>query len=397
MRFVVFGLTISSAWGNGHATPWRGLCRALAARGHRVTFFERDVPYYAAHRDAPQPAGCDLRLYQDWPDTYRDAREVVAEADVAIVTSYCPDAQYAAELVLGSGAVRVFYDLDTPVTLARLARGEPVDYLPDGGLEPFDLVLSFTGGRALDALKSELGARSVAPLYGSVDPAAHHPVPTDPNRHFDFTYLGTYSPDRQATLEELFINAARRRPKRRFALAGSMYPAEGFPWRRNIFYLSHMPPTDHPSFYCSSGWTLNITRGPMAEMGYCPSGRLFEAAACGTPVVSDWWEGLDAFFTPGSEILIARTTEDVLAALDVDRAERRRIGQAASARALREHTADARVVELERLLATFRRPLADVGLSERDTHVGNHSGGGAGEPHAAAGVLEGTPAGRQPA
>jgi spore maturation protein CgeB len=175
-------------------------------------------------------------------------------------------------------------------------------------------------------------------------------VPTDPDRHFDFTYLGTYSTDRQAALETFFIEPARRRPGRRFALAGSMYPTEGFPWQPNIFYLAHMPPTRHPSFYSSSGWTLNITRGPMAAMGYCPSGRLFEAAACGTPVVSDWWDGLDSFFAPGQEIVIARTTDDVLAALDVDVDARRRIGEAARARALAEHTADHRAAELEALL-----------------------------------------------
>ena len=398
MNIVVFGLTISSAWGNGHATPWRGLCRALAARGHHVTFFERDVPYYAAHRDAPAPVGCDLRLYADWTDTYGEAREAVADADVAMVTSYCPDAQDASDLVLGShGPLRVFYDLDAPVTLARLARGLHVDYLPADGLAPFDLVLSFTGGRALEALQTELGARVVAPLYGSVDPTAHHPVPTDADRHFDFTYLGTYSSDRQPALEQLFIEPARRRPDRRFALAGSMYPADGFPWQPNIFYLTHMPPTDHPSFYCSSAWTLNITRGPMAQMGYCPSGRLFEAAACGTPIVSDWWEGLDTFFTPGLEIVVARTTEDVLAALDLDPEARRRIGQSARSRALAEHTAATRVEQLERLFGNFRLPSSNVRFSARDTNVGNHSGGGAGQPHAAAGVLEGTPAGRQPA
>jgi spore maturation protein CgeB len=388
MNFVVFGLTISSAWGNGHATPWRGLCRALAARGHHVIFYERDVPYYAAHRDAPEPAGCELRLYSEWDDVYDEARDAVTGASDLVLTSQRP--------------LRVFYDLDTPVTLARLARGLHVDYLPPDGLEPFDLVLSFTGGRALDALKTELGARVVAPLYGCVDPASHHPVPTDPDRHFDFTYLGTYSADRQSALEEFFIKPARRRPDRRFALAGSQYPAAGFPWQPNIFYLAHMPPTDHPSFYCSSAWTLNITRGPMAEMGYCPSGRLFEAAACGTPVVSDWWEGLDTFFTPRSEILIARATEDVLDALDLDPAERRRVGQAARTRALAEHTADARVEELERLLARLRGVAARAGQADeaekmRGPDVGNYSGGGPGQPHATAGVLEGTPAGRQPA
>ena len=401
MKFVIFGLTISSSWGNGHATPWRGLCRALAARGHQVTFFERDVPYYAAHRDAPSPDGCELCLYADWCDVQPYAQEVLAGAGVAMVTSYCPDAQDAADLVLRTPRVlKVFYDMDTPVTLARLASGLRVDYVPRDGLEAFDLVLSFTGGRALDALKEELGARHVAPLYGSVDPTAHHPVPTDPERHFDFTYLGTYSPDRQAALETLFIEPARRRADLRFALAGSMYPAEGFPWQPNIFYLAHMPPPRHPSIYSSSAWTLNITRGPMADMGYCPSGRLFEAAACGTPIVSDWWDGLDAFFRPGREIVVARTTEDVLAALKVDPEARRQIGHAARARALAEHTADVRAAELETMLArvsTNRPPTSDVHHRERGTHVGNHSGGASGQSHAAPGVLEGTPAGRQPA
>ncbi len=404
MKFAVFGLTISSAWGNGHATPWRGLCRALATRGHQVTFFERDVPYYAAHRDAPNPEGCELRLYAQWADVQGVAREVVSGADAAMVTSYCPDAQEASDLVLRTPrVVKVFYDMDTPVTLARLASGAQVEYVPRDGLAPFDLVLSFTGGRALDALQQQLGAREVAPLYGSVDPTAHHPVPTDPDRHFDFTYLGTYSPDRQAALESLFIEPARRRPGRRFALAGSMYPTDGFPWQPNIFYLAHMPPTRHPSFYSSSGWTLNITRGPMAEMGFCPSGRLFEAAACGTPVVSDWWDGLDTFFRPGSEIVIARTTDDVLAALDIDADARRQIAQAARARTLAEHTADVRAAELEALIerqqsgATGCPPSSHLRHPQRGSHVGNHSGSGAGQSHAAAGVLEGTPAGRQPA
>lgn len=350
MNFVVFGLTISSSWGNGHATIWRGLCRALAGRRHRVTFFERDVPYYAAHRDAPRPEGCDLRLYAHWDEVRGPAAAAAAAADVAMVTSYCPDAPAAADLVLSSRApAKVFYDLDTPVTLDRLARGEPVEYVPRYGYAPFDLVLSFTGGGALDAVRTRLGARAVAPLYGSVDPEVHRPVAADAGRQSDLSYLGTYAADRQPALERLFVEPARRRPARRFVLAGSMYPAD-FPWQPNIHYLAHMPPPDHPSFYCSSRLTLNITRGPMAAMGYCPSGRVFEAAACGTAVVSDWWEGLDRFFTPGDEILIAHDTDDALAALDLDARARRRIGAAARERALAEHTAEARARELEAVI-----------------------------------------------
>jgi spore maturation protein CgeB len=346
MRIVVFGLTISSSWGNGHATLWRGLCKALAARGHDVTFFERDLPYYARHRDAAAPSGCRLVLYDDWSRLTDRAEDAVRGADAAMVTSYCPDGPNASRLVLDStAALKVFYDLDTPVTLERLSRGEDVEYLPEGGLGGFDLVLSYTGGRALDELRDKLGARVALPLYGSVDPEFHKPVQADASRKSDLSYLGTYAADRQHSLERLFIDPARRRPHLKFALAGSQYP-DDFPWEPNIFYFSHMPPPDHPSFYCSSALTLNVTRGPMADMGYCPSGRLFEAAACGTPILSDWWTGLDCFFEPGREILIADSTEGALAALDAAPDERARVARAARERALDCHTAEVRAREL---------------------------------------------------
>jgi spore maturation protein CgeB len=362
MNFVVFGLTISSSWGNGHATLWRGLCRGLHARGHRVTFFERDVPYYAAHRDAVQPPGCDLRLYREWADAARDSARALDQADVAMVTSYCPDAQAATDAILASrAAFKVFYDMDTPVTLDRLGRGEPVAYLPDQGLSPFDLALSYTGGEALAILCRSLGARAAAPLYGSVDPAAHYPVRPDPALAFDLTYLGTYAADRQAQLERYLLEPARRRPDARFAIAGSMYPAD-FPWQPNIYYLAHLPPPDHPRFYCSSGLTLNITRAPMAAMGFCPSGRLFEAAACGAVVLSDWWEGLDAFFDPWREIIVVRSPDDVLRALTLGPDDRARIGAAARRRVLADHTADARALDLERALASAGGPAARPAL-----------------------------------
>jgi spore maturation protein CgeB len=243
----------------------------------------------------------------------------------------------------------VFYDLDTPVTLDRVARGERVPYLPPQGLGDFDLVLSYTGGRALSELSTRLGARYVAPLYGSVDPDAHRQVPVTRMARADLSYLGTYAVDRQQRLEELFIEPARRRPRRRFVIGGSQYPAD-FPWTRNMYYMWHMPPPDHPEFYCSSAITLNVTREAMAHMGYCPSGRLFEAAACGTPVLSDMWEGLESFFEPGQEILVARNTDDTLAALDLPRDALARLGYAARERALAEHTARSRVRELEALL-----------------------------------------------
>jgi spore maturation protein CgeB len=350
MKLVVFGLTISSSWGNGHATLWRGLCRALVRRGHRVVFFERDVPYYAGARDLWEIPGGELVLYPDWESVRRPAERHLADADVAMVTSYCPDGVAASRLVLDSAAaVRSFYDLDTPVTLDALESGRDVTYLPPEGLGGFDLVLSYTGGRALDALRERLGARRVAPLYGHVDPDVHRPAPPAEGAKADLSYLGTYAADRQAALEALFLEPARKMPDRAFWLAGAQYPHD-FPWTENVWFRQHLPPSEHAAFLCSSALTLNVTRRAMAEMGWCPSGRLFEASACGVPILSDAWEGLDAFLTPGEEILVARTTEEAMEAVSLPRERLERIARAARERTLAEHTSERRAIDLEAAL-----------------------------------------------
>jgi spore maturation protein CgeB len=349
MNIAIFGLAVSSSWGNGHATLWRGLCAALARRGHRVTFFERDTPYYASHRDLTElPAG-RLVLYSDWETILPEARRTVNEADVAMVTSYCADALSAGAVALDSKALRVFYDLDTGVTLSRMSRGERVEYIGPRGLMDYDLVLSYTGGRALDALTRRLGARRVAPLYGHVDPAAHWPVAARDRYRADFSYLGTYAADRNAILNALFVEPARRLPSRRFLMGGSQYDGS-FPWQPNIFFVRHVPPAEHGAFYCSSPLTLNATRRAMADFGYCPSGRLFEAAACGVPVLSDVWEGIDRFFEPETEILLAQTTEEAMAALDRSPEDLARIGRAARVRVMAAHTSDIRAAQLESIL-----------------------------------------------
>ncbi|MGE3177167.1 MAG: glycosyltransferase, partial [Vicinamibacterales bacterium] len=292
MKLVVFGLTISSSWGNGHATLWRGLCRALARRGHHVVFFERDVPYYAAHRDLTAWPSGELILYADWEAVSGVARRHLADADAAVVTSYCPDGPAASTLVCAAARpFKIFYDLDTPVTLEQLRAGTRVSYLPDEGLGAFDLVLSYTGGPALAELEWRLGARRVAPLYGHVDPEVHRPPVPAPPIVGDLSYLGTYAADRQAALDALFVEPARRAPHRRFVLGGAQYP-DGFPWRANIWFVGHVAPGGHPAFFGSGRLTLNVTRHAMRSMGFCPSGRLFEAAACGVPIVSDDWAGL---------------------------------------------------------------------------------------------------------
>jgi len=352
MKLVVFGLTVSSSWGNGHATLWRGLCRALARHGHRVVFFERDVPYYASSRDVFEVPNGDLILYGTWDSIRQRAKAELVDADAAMVTSYCPDGVEATDLVLDtSGIVRTFYDLDTPVTLSKLQAQEALTYIGPRGLREFDLVLSYTGGGALEMLQSELGARRVAPLYGHVDPEVHHPVAPLAHYTSDLSYLGTYAADRQTALQRFFIDPAGLRPERRFLIGGAQYP-DDFPWQPNIHFVQHLPPAEHPAFFSSSRLTLNVTRQAMAEMGWCPSGRLFEAAACGVPVLSDHWAGIDSFFEPGSEILIARTTEDAVAALDLSDAELTRIARASRERALAEHTSEHRARELEALLAS---------------------------------------------
>jgi spore maturation protein CgeB len=366
MHFVVFGLSISSSWGNGHATLWRGILRAMAERGHTASFYEKDAPYYASNRDGWRcPDGVGLRLYDSLDAVRRAAAREVDSADVALWTSYCPDGARISQMILESRAtIKAFYDLDTPVTLSALCSGAAVEYLPPGGLGEFDLVLSYTGGRAIEELRSRLGASRVVPLYGSFDPETHRPVPTMDEFRGALCYLGTFAADRQRALEELFVMPASRMPEQRFVMGGAQYP-ETFPWTSNIFFVRHLRPMLHPAFFCSARATLNITRSHMAEYGYCPSGRLFEAAACGAVILSDWWEGLDTFFALGEEILRVASADDVVDVLGLSDRELRDIGDAARQRALEQHTAARRVAELESVCDTVisdrrQTPLRDI-------------------------------------
>ena len=351
MRLAVFGLSVSSSWGNGHASLWRGLIAALAAAGHRVTFFERDVPYYAEHRDLRSFGDeAELVLFEDWDQVRGRARAVLAESDVGVVTSFCPDAVAATALIREAGAAACFYDLDTPVTLARLDEGS-VAYLGSDGLAPYDLVLSYTGGGALAGLRDRLGARRVEPLYGWADPSVYKPSEGAPQYRADLSYLGTYAADRQDALQALFLEPARMRPAARFVIGGAQYPAD-FPWSDNIHFVQHLPPGEHPAFFSSSRLTLNVTRGAMARMGHCPSGRLFEAACCATPIATDWWEGLDEFFGD-DELVVCRGAQDMLAAMDLSDVTLAAMAGRARARVLGAHTAAHRAARMVALLETI--------------------------------------------
>ncbi|MGF3024582.1 CgeB family protein [Methylobacterium aquaticum] len=351
LDLVVLGLSLSSSWGNGHATTYRALLRAFVARGHRVTFLERDVPWYAAHRDLADPGYCDLVLYRDLADL-ADLAPRLDAADAVMVGSYVPDGVAVGQMAIASarrtGAVAAFYDIDTPVTLAKLARGDH-DYLTPDLIRSYDLYLSFTGGPTLARLEREHGAPMARALYCSVDP--EHYAPRGGPLRYDLSYLGTYSPDRQPTLERLLIEPARRAPQLRFAVAGPQYP-DGIDWPANVARLDHVGPADHPAFYAASRYTLNVTRADMIAAGYSPSVRLFEAAACGTPLISDAWDGLDAVLAPGREIRVAESAEAVLAILgDRDEAARQALAQAARARVLARHSAACRAAELEAALS----------------------------------------------
>jgi spore maturation protein CgeB len=345
LQFTIFGLTLSSAWGNGHATPYRAILRALHERGARVTFYEKDAPYYARHRDFRSVDYCDLILYHSWDQVRNEALLRVSESDVVMLASYCPEGTRIADDLLDSKCpLSVFYDLDTPITLQGLASGE-VEYIRREQIPGFDLYLSFTGGRILHRLEQEFGARCVRPLYGCVDPDIYRRVTTIEKFTCSLSYMGTYAPDRQKKLDQLLLEPARRRPEWRYLLAGSLYPQD-WTWPPNVRHYEHVAPSDHPALYSSSRTTLNLTRKEMAEAGYCPSGRFFEAAACATPILTDGWKGLDHFFNPATELSVVRTAEDVLQSLDRPDGELREMAELARCRTLDEHTGARRAEQL---------------------------------------------------
>ena len=355
MKLVVLGLSLSSSWGNGHATTYRSLLRAFAARGHAVTFLEREVPWYAGpHRDLTDPDFCYLAFYSDLRELERWRGEVSA-ADAVIVGSYVPDGvavgRWAQSAARGPVA---FYDIDTPVTLAKLREGD-CSYLAPELVPHYDLYLSFTGGPTLRHLESTWGAPSARALYCSVDTETYRPLAVP--KSWDLSYLGTYSPDRQPGLETLLLDVARQAPDMRFAVAGPQYPP-GIDWPRNVERLEHVPPSAHASFYSASRFTLNLTRRDMAAAGFSPSVRLFEAAACRTPIVSDDWEGLETLFHPHREIVIAASAPAVLDGLRMPASRRRAIADGARRRVLAEHTSAHRAANLERHLEDARQACA---------------------------------------
>lgn len=345
LDIVMLGLSITSSWGNGHATTYRALVRELAARGHRILFLERDQPWYAENRDLPHPPWCRTEIYAAVSELKARFAAKVRNADVVVVGSYVPEGADAGEWVTHTAkGLTVFYDIDTPVTLANLARAR-CEYLRPDLIPRYHLYLSFTGGPTLDYLEQHYDSPCARPLYCSVDSTLYHPEPA--GTKWDLGYLGTYSADRQPPLERLMLAAARRWSAGRMVVAGPMYPPE-FHWPPNVERIIHLEPSQHRSFYNAQRFTLNITRAAMIAAGWSPSVRLFEAAACGTPIISDAWEGLESFFAPGDEILLTHSPQETLAFLqELPEPERLRIAERARARILANHTAAHRAAEFE--------------------------------------------------
>ena len=345
-ELVFIGLSLSSSWGNGHATTYRALLRGLAAVGQKVLFLERDVPWYAANRDLPDPDFCELGLYASVDELARKFGPRIAGARGVIVGSFVPDGIAVLDLVLEQATgITAFYDIDTPVTLAALDTGA-ADYIAVRQIPRVDLYFSFTGGPTLDRLAGEFGARRPRALYCAVDEKRWRPVEADVR--WDFGYLGTYSPDRQPALDRLLLQPARRLPQMRFVVAGPQYP-DGIDWPDNVERLEHVAPVDHAAFYAAQRFTLNITRAAMIEAGWSPSVRLFEAASCGTPIISDRWPGLSNLLPEREAVLIADGTDDVTAALtSIADADRRALADRARTIVLADHTGTARARQLIR-------------------------------------------------
>jgi spore maturation protein CgeB len=345
LRIVILGLSITSSWGNGHATTYRGLVRELSRRGHHVLFLERDVPWYASNRDLARPPHGRTVLYRSFDDLKRRFTGAVEDADFVIVGSYVPEGAKVGKWVTHTArGLTAFYDIDTPVTLAKLARGEN-EYLTAQLIPEYQLYLSFTGGPTLERLEQDYGAPMARALYCAVDPTLYYPEQLP--RRWDLGYMGTYSEDRQPVLTRFLSEPARSWPEGRFVVAGPQYPRT-IRWPSNVQRIQHLPPKRHRSFYNSQEFTLNLTRADMVSAGFSPSVRLFEAAACGTPIISDHWEGIESVFEPDREILIARSSSEVLQWVrDLPESERRAIGRRALDRVLAQHTAAHRAAELE--------------------------------------------------
>ncbi len=355
LEIIFIGLSLSSSWGNGHSTTYRSLIKGLDADGHNVTFLEQNVEWYASNRDITSSPHCSLQFYEDVDDLKKDYREQIRFADVVIIGSYVQQGVQVAEFVLKNAAgIVAFYDIDTPVTLAKL-RINDFEYLHPNLIPEFDLYLSFSGGEVLKVLEKDYHASLAKALFCSVDTDMYYPEIKE--KSWQLGYLGTYSIDRQPTLEKLLLEPAKQLPNHDFVVAGPKYPID-IQWPPNVERMAHLPPAEHRDFYNRQHFTLNVTREAMVETGFSPSVRLFEAAACGTPIISDSWKGLDEIFEPSREIFVAESTDDVVRFLNFSADEIEQVSTRAREKVLRNHTSHQRAQELVKYVMEIKKVTA---------------------------------------
>jgi spore maturation protein CgeB len=352
MKIVIYGLAITSSWGNGHATTYRSLCKALARRGHQIHFVEKNMEWFRDNRDMPRPEFCKVHLYTDWGDSERSLVRLSKDADAIVIGSYFPDAIAATDGLVEAGyGPMIFYDIDTPITIAKLRAEGQSEYIDATRIPQFAVYLSFTGGPVLREIEERFGSPCAVPFYCSVDPELYRPKPVDREFECALSYLGTHAKDRQPKLMMLLNETAELMPQSRFIVAGAQYHKD-IPWAKNVERIIHISPPDHPSFYSSSKFTLNLTRDEMVAAGYSPSVRLFEASACGAAIVSDYWKGLEQFLTPNQEVLLPKDAYEVAQIVrTMSAAERTRMGLNARERILSEHTSAHRAIQFEQIVS----------------------------------------------
>jgi len=352
MRIAFFGSSLVSAYWNGACTYYRGIVRALDARGHRVVFYEPDAFDRQAHRDIKDPPWAEVVVYE--PSDERAVREVVADAAAAdVVVKASGVGVFDAvleEAVAGleGPEARIFWDVDAPATLASM-EGDPENPLREL-IPAYDMVFTYGGGQPVIDRYAALGARSCTPIYNALDPETHHPEPPRPELACELAFLGNRLPDREARVEEFFFRAVEALPERTFLLGGNGWE-DRVAGLGNVLYLGHVPPGDHNALNRSALAVLNVSRESMAANGWSPATRVFEAAGAGACLISDEWEGVEDFLAPDEEVLVARDGAEVaelLAGLDPERA--RAIGEAALERVLTEHTYDRRAEQVEAIL-----------------------------------------------
>jgi len=394
VKITFFGLSISSSWGNGHAAHFRAILRALHRLGHRVAFYERDLGQLARHREFTASDDFDLRLYRSWDEIRHTALEEADASDVVLVASHVPEGARIADAVLAlDRPLRAYYEMNAPHTLARLRDGS-LDYVRALQLPDFDLVLSRMGGRSLSALELDYGARLALPLYACVDPELHLRMPARPALRCELSFPGSCTPQRLARLKTLLGTVARRRPSWRFLVAGAQSSGEvpaaprkeprraesgrgssspkTLPplaaasarvherarrgWPAHLQRLELLSEADRVALFSSSRLVLDLPRRAAQAWGYCPSGRLFAAAACGTPVVTTGFEGLERFLEPEAEVLVAGNAAALLEAMERSDAELLGLGRRARERTLDEHTGYQRALTMLAAFEAARAP-----------------------------------------